>query len=211
MLGMAFVYARGKVRIDAITLLGVVAFAISGRTAFSASAEPRNFRKPYNAGHLPALAAVMILFALVLQARPASAASTVFSYALTTTTDPVVPGGAAVFTVTVTNLTNADQEYELCHAVPQFTQQGASSAGTALCTNNTTVLAGTSTSFIIDLSVLNGISTPPNGTLINLTLTDMNDGAMISRIVTVQSAPEAGLALSIPNGTVIPGDRLPPR
>ena len=131
--------------------------------------------------------------------------SPVFSYALTTMTSPAVPGQAAVFTVTVTNLTNAAQFYDLCHVVPEFTQQGGNSAGAQLCTGNSSLSAGTSMSEVIVLTVLSGVSTPPNGALINLTVTDPNDGASVSRNVTVQSTPEVGLALSIPMGTVAPG------
>src|SRR5438045_5811426 len=83
------------------------------------------------------------------------------------------------------------------------------------CTGNVTPPPGKSASGIIDLTVLSGFSTPPDGTLINLSITDVGNGVSVSRNVTVQSAPEAGgnssgieagLALSIPNGTVAPGE-----
>jgi hypothetical protein len=132
-------------------------------------------------------------------------AAPALSYALTTTMNPVGPGQAAVFTWMVTNLTGSPQSSNICYVVPQYTYEGGYGAGEEFCTGNFSVSAGTSTSAIIDLTVLKGTSTPPNGALVNLTLLDVEDGASVSRNATVQSVPAAGLALSTPNGTVIPG------
>ncbi len=151
-----------------------------------------------NTPYLPALAVVVIFFAAVLQARTAAAVSPVLSYALTATSDPVAPLGAAVFTLTVTNPTTVGQSFDYCYVVPGFTQSGSNAAGTKVCQGNFGLSAGTSTSFIIDLTLLSGAST------INLTVTDTLNAASVSRSVTVQSAPEAGLALSIPDGTFVP-------
>ncbi len=153
------------------------------------------------ARYLPVLVAVMMCFSAAV---PASA-SPVLSYALTATSNPVGPGQAAVFTWTVTNLTNAAQSSRYCYTVPEFTSFGGDSAGTQVCSNGFSVPAGGSTPFIFDFTVLSGTSTPPDGTLISLTVTDTDDAVSVSRNVTVQSAAEAGLALSIPAGTVVPG------
>jgi hypothetical protein len=106
------------------------------------------------------------------------------SYALTTMSNPVGPGQAAVFTWTVTNRTNAAQSSRYCYVVPEFTSQGGDSAGTLLCTS-ISVPAGGSTPVIIDLTVLSGLSTPPDGALINLTVTDIDDGVSVSNNVGV--------------------------
>ena len=157
-----------------------------------------------NAGYLPALAAVMVCLASFLPANPASATTPALTYALTTTSNPVVAGHVASFTWTVTNLTNVAQSSRHCFVVPEFTKYGSDSAGTQECSLSFSVPAGGSVPFIISLTVLSGVSTPPDGTVISLTVTDTLDAAFVSSNVTVQSVPEAGLALSIPEGTVAP-------
>jgi hypothetical protein len=123
-------------------------------------------------------------------------------------TNPVAPGQTAEFIWTVTNRTNAAQTSRWCYNVPEFTEQGGSPAGTLECSGFFTVPAGGSAPAIINLTVLSGFSAPPNGSLIDLTVFDDNNGASISRAVPVESAPEAGLALSIPVGTVAPAEQF---
>ncbi len=138
--------------------------------------------------------------ALQVLAEPA------LSYALTTMSNPVSPGQHAVFTWTVTNRTSASQGYEICYVVPEFTQAGSYPAGTEECTDAYgSVSAGASAVGFINLTVLSGLSAPPDGTLIDLTITEVDKAVSLSRNVTVQSVPEAALALSTPNGTVVPG------
>src|SRR5271170_947669 len=111
---------------------------------------------------LSALAAVMILLAAVLPTSPAVAGSPpVLTYALTTTSNPVVPGHSAVFTWTVTNLTSTSQTSKYCFPVPNFTDYDGDVAGTQVCSNPFSVPAGGSVPVIIDLTVLSGVSTPP--------------------------------------------------
>ena len=191
---IAIAYSWGKVRIGAIALLGMAAFAIP---AFASLTTPR----AQTAAPVPG---IYVADEGPPRAATPAVASPVLSYALTTMTNPVVPGQAAVFIWTVTNLTNAAQSSNLCYIVPKYTELGANQAGFPNCTGGSAVPAGSSVSGIINLTVLNGVSTPPDGAPINLTINDTNNGASISRNVTVQWAPEAGLALSTPDGSFVP-------
>jgi hypothetical protein len=78
------------------------------------------------------LAAVLmtLLMAFTCQAR----ASAVFSYTLTTVTDPVKPGQIVQFKLTASNLTSAVQYLAVVYHVPQFTTAVGTgyAAGTAL-------------------------------------------------------------------------------
>ncbi len=116
----------------------------------------------------------------------------------------VEPGGsgqAAVFTWTVTNLTNATQTSAYCYVVPQFTSFGGDSAGTRVCSNNFSVPAGGSTPFIFDFTVLNGLSTPPNGGLVNLTVIDADNAASVSNNVGV-ALPPTPTPIATPTPTI---------
>ena len=145
------------------------------------------------------------------RAATPAVASPVFSYALTTTMNPVGPGNAAVFTWTVTNLTSSAQLTNICYLVPPNTSEGGYGAGEEFCTGNFSVSAGTSTSAIIDLTVLNGTSTPPNGALVNLTITDTENGdASVSSNIgvtlpaTATPTPTATATATTPTATPTP-------
>jgi hypothetical protein len=104
---------------------------------------------------------------------------------------------------TVTNLTNAGQTAQICYVVPEFTQAGANLAGTQVCTGSLAPPAGTSVSGIIDLLVLNGSSTPPDGALINLTITNIvtGHGASISASAMTTVAPTTTTSSSTTSST----------
>ena len=109
--------------------------------------------------------------------------------------NPVRPGQAASFTWTVTNLTNATEDYQLCDVVPSFTTQNGYGAGTRICTSFVALAGGTSNTGIITLNVLGGTAAPPNGTPINLTLSNYYDGSSISNNVRIGSSPASAFGL----------------
>ena len=152
---------------------------------------------------LVALATIVITLFAVLTCR-ASASST-FSYALTTTTDPARPGQMVQFELTASNLTNAAQYLSVGYLVPQFTTSiNGYAAGTALTYTFGYIPAGVSQSIYLDFKVLNGTQAPPDGSLVNLVVSDPARSASVSRTAMVKSAP-AALDLSTQQGSVAPG------
>jgi hypothetical protein len=127
------------------------------------------------------------------------------SFALTQTTDPAQPGQRIQFTVTVTNLSTINQYVGLYYDVPQFTTAGSYAAGTALTYAIGYIAPGTTQSVNLNFTVLGGSQTPPDGSLINLLVSDRGQGALLSRSVTVKSASAAIFALSTQQGPVAPG------
>jgi hypothetical protein len=153
---------------------------------------------------LVALATIVITLFAVFTCR-ASASST-FSYALTTRTDPAKPGQVVQFELTASNLTNAAQYLSVGYLVPQFTTSlNGYAAGTALTYTFGYIPAGVSQSIYLDFKVLNGTQTPPDGSLINLVVSDPARSASVSRAATVKSAPAAAQDLSTEQGSVAPG------
>jgi hypothetical protein len=110
----------------------------------------------------------------------------VFSYAISTTTDPVAPGQVAQFTVMVTNLTNATQSAVLSYRIPRFTSSAGFSAGHVFNINFSNVSAGGSQSVLVNLNVLSGGQAPPDGTIINLVVNDAARAGAVSRSIVVQ-------------------------
>jgi hypothetical protein len=127
------------------------------------------------------------------------------TYVLSTATDPVQPGKIAQFTITATNLTDSRSYSELVFHVPQFTTYGRHSEGIACNLVLGWLDAGASVSANLDLKVLGGNQSPPDGSIITLTLTDPRHGSTFSRSITINGAPVAILDLSTPQGTVGPG------
>ncbi len=121
-------------------------------------------------------------------AAPAEYANQKFSYALTTTTDPAQPGKAAQFTLTVTNLTSSREYLRLIFHVPRFTRYRGSVEGVSVELAPGWVSGGASVSTYIDLTVIGGNQSPPDGSVIALALVDPDRGASFSRSVTVKAA-----------------------
>jgi uncharacterized repeat protein (TIGR01451 family) len=142
----------------------------------------------------------------VQSTAPAEYANQKFSYALTTTTDPAQPGKAAQFTVTATNLTSSREYLRLIFHVPRFTRYRGSVEGVAVDLTPGWVSAGASVSTFIDLTVIGGNQSPPDGSVIALALVDPDRGASFSRSVTVKAVPVASLHLSTGQSTVAPGE-----
>jgi hypothetical protein len=110
-------------------------------------------------------------------------AAPTFSYALTTSSDPIGPGQTASFNLKVTNLTNAVQNATLQFRVPDFTSFAGFAAGNVRSTVFNNVPAGGSMETTINLLVTSGGAAPPVGTLIDLTTVDAARGAAVARII----------------------------
>lgn len=136
-----------------------------------------------------------------------ASASSNFSYALTTTTDPVRPGQIVQFKLTASNLTSATQSLSVLYHVPQFTTAIGTGypAGTALSHTFGNIAAGVSESMYLDFKVVSGTPNPPDGSVVTLVVSDQATGTSVSRSATVKSAPSAALDLSTQQGTVTPG------
>jgi hypothetical protein len=190
---------------------GVVRWALSGLAAGATGEVNLNLKASTTTGARPAL----LLQAawkesggqILAQASDAKLiyAAPALSYALTTTTDPDKAGQVVQFKVTVSNLTATSQFVAFDYHVPNFTAYGSYPAGSDFTYTVGYVAAGTSQSFDVDLTVLAGAQAPPNGSLINLLISDQSRGASVSRTVTVRTAPAAALDLSTQQGTVGPG------
>jgi hypothetical protein len=156
-------------------------------------------------GTLGILPTVLLTLLLVLACQ--ASASSVVSYALTTTTDPVKPGQVVQFKLTASNVTSADQFVSVVYHVPQFTTAVGTgyAAGTALSYPFGSIAPGVSESVYLDFKVLSGTSNPPDGSLLTLVVSDQASGASVSRSATVKSAPAAALDLSTQQGSVTPG------
>jgi hypothetical protein len=139
-------------------------------------------------------------------AAPAQSANQKLAYALTTTTDPAQPGKVAQFTVTATNLTSAGEYLRLNFHVPKFSRYRGSAEGVAVDLAPGWVGPGASVSTYIDLAVIGGNQSPPDGSVIALALVDPDRGTSFSRSVTVRAGPVVSLHLSTGQGTVAPGE-----
>jgi S1-C subfamily serine protease len=128
------------------------------------------------------------------------------SYVLTTTTDPVQPGEVAQFTISVHNLTDKSAYLGLAFHVPKFTEYDRLHEGAATGFAGRWVDAGASVSDYVDLKVLGGDRSPPDGSIITMVITDPQRGASVSLSTTVNAAPVATLDLSTSPGTVAPGE-----
>jgi hypothetical protein len=148
-----------------------------------------------------------VLFTLLIALACRASASSIFSYALTTTTDPVKPGQVVQYKLTASNMTNAVQYLSVAYRVPQFTTSvsGGYVAGTALSYTFGYIAAGVSESVYLDFKVLSGTSNPPDGSLLTLVVADQATGASVSRTATVKSASAPALDLSTQEGSVTPG------
>jgi hypothetical protein len=104
----------------------------------------------------------------------------VFSYALTAITDSVEPGKVAQLTITVNNLTDSTAFSSFNFQVPKFTTYMGYKAGTASAVGPGHVAAGASKSETVDLKVLGGNQSPPDGSIITLVLVDPARGASVS-------------------------------
>jgi hypothetical protein len=92
--------------------------------------------------------------------------------------------------LTITNLTNASQFLSVAYHVPQFTTatSGGYSAGTVLSYPFGNVPAKASQTATFSFTVLNGTSTPPNGSLLTFVICDQTRGTSVSRTVAVNQA-----------------------
>jgi hypothetical protein len=111
-----------------------------------------------------------------------------FSYALTTTKDPVQPGKVAQFTITVTNLTDSKAFAEFAFHVPEFTTYRDYAEGTPSSVVLGWVAPDASASANLDFKVLGGNQSPPDGSIVTLVLTDLSRGASVSHSVTTNSS-----------------------
>ncbi len=139
-------------------------------------------------------------------------ATPAFFYAVTTQANPVKPGDKLAFTVTVTNLSNGPQNAVLSYVVPGYTDTGfqGGNPGAAENVYFSQVPIGVSRSAIVNLTVFNGgTSAPPDGTIVNLSLTDGARNATVGRSVVIQTNPLADLKLSTKEGTVIRAEHSP--
>jgi hypothetical protein len=128
-----------------------------------------------------------------------------FSYVLTATPDPVMPGHVLEFDATVTNRAAVAQSVTLDFTVPEYTTYNGLGAGSPASYNFGSVAAGTSETAKLRFVVLGSGTIPPDGTTINLNAIDISRGASISRSAVVRAAPAVTLQLSSEQGSVTPG------
>jgi uncharacterized repeat protein (TIGR01451 family) len=147
---------------------------------------------------------LIILSAALLQAAQAYAVPTI-DYALTTQNDPVKPGHVLEFDATVRNLSGSQQNVTLWFTVPEFTTYGHYPPGSSRPVSVSFLPPGASYTFRLLFNVAGGNTAPPDGTIINLTLTDQDRAMSVSRSVVVRRAPPLNLQLSTEQGTVAPG------
>ncbi len=122
-----------------------------------------------------------------------------FSYSVTTPVDPVKPGDKLAFIVKLDNLTNGLQNATLYYVVPGYTNTGFQNvyAGAVEGVAFSNVPAHSSQSKIVSLNVLNsGLSTPPEGTIIDLSFLDAARNATFSRNVVVSNQGPGRIQLS---------------
>jgi uncharacterized repeat protein (TIGR01451 family) len=132
-------------------------------------------------------------------------AAPAIDYVVTAPTDPVKPGQVLEFDVMVRNLSASSQTVTVNFTVPEFTTYDGSPAGTARGYSFFTVLAGTSETVKLLFVVSGANLAPPDGTTINLVVTDIERAGSVSRAVVVRAAPALNLQLSTEQGTVAPG------
>src|ERR1700737_4535266 len=144
--------------------------------------------------HLGALGLFILAFAGAIN----ETAAAVVSYALTTTSGPVVPGQTIQFTVTATNLSSVAQAVYLYYNVPKYTTDSGYPAGTAFTYNMGNVAAGATQVVSLDFKVLNGTQAPPDGSVVTLLVSDKTRSLSVSCSATVRSVPAVFLELSTP-------------
>jgi uncharacterized repeat protein (TIGR01451 family) len=153
----------------------------------------------------------LLVPALTLATMHNAQAAGPVDYVLTTPADPVKPGGFAEFDVTVRNLSNKTQFVRLFFTVPQFTTYvgNGTSAGSVTSYTFGNIAASASESAKLLFSIPGGNQAPPEGTIIELTLTDQDRGASTPpHDVVVRSSPVLDLELSSQQGTVAPGQNF---
>jgi uncharacterized repeat protein (TIGR01451 family) len=126
-------------------------------------------------------------------------------YVVTTPIDPVKPDQVVEFDVTVRNFSASLQVAVVNFTVPEFTTYNGAPAGTAASYNFSYIAPGASETAKLLFRVSGANLAPPDGTTINLVLTDRDRGAAVARAVVVRAAPALNLQLSTEKGTVAPG------
>ena len=180
------------------------AFSLADARCYTTSAVQRKRRTIEQFCRTNAHATLLLLllpFVGVVTGTSASA----LSYALTTTSGPVVPGQGIEFTVTATNLSSVAQPVTIGYDVPQFTTINGYPAGTALSYYMGTAAAGATLVVSLDFTVLSGAQAPPDGSLVTLVVSDQARGVSVSRSTTVRTVPAAVLELSTSQTPVTSG------
>src|SRR5438045_3955494 len=117
-------------------------------------------------------------------------------YVVTAPVNPVKPGELVEFDVTVHNLTGSDQTVNLTATVPPFTRNGGFGPGDRFGVIFGTVLAGTSQTRIVRLTVRTGNVAPPEGAQIGRASGKGGRGVVgLQRTVTDQSMQPVKLRL----------------
>jgi uncharacterized repeat protein (TIGR01451 family) len=152
---------------------------------------------------------LIIVTAALLQAVQAYAGNPEIDYVLTTQNDPVKPGHVLEFDATVRNLSGSNQYVRLDFTIPEFTTYNGQPPGTPNFVSVTNLLPGASHTFRLLFIVDGGNTAPPDGTPIELRLTDKARGVMVPpRSAVVQRTPPLNLQLSTEQGTVAPGENF---
>jgi len=149
--------------------------------------------------------AIQILFAAA-NARAGGGAQV--DYVLTTPSDPVKPGEVAEFDITLRNLTNVQQNVTLSYTVPAFVTHNGNPTGTPQTTGTFFIPAGETQSGKLIFNIPGGNQSPPNGSVINLVLTDQARATQFSRSTVVHATPPLNLQLSCGQGIVAPGQNF---
>ena len=92
--------------------------------------------------------------------------------------------------------------------VPEFTTYNGDPPGTPEHVSVSNLPPGASFTFRLLFNVDGGNIAPPDGTPIELTLTDQDRGVSVSRSAVVQRTPPLNLQLSTEQGTVAPGENF---
>jgi uncharacterized repeat protein (TIGR01451 family) len=150
------------------------------------------------------LVAAAIAALTIATAEPANAITRVV-YSLTTQNDPVAPGHVLEFDGTVTNPSATSQSVVLNFIVPLYTTYGSLHGGDSASYNFGSIPAGQSKTAKLRFIVNGRGNVPPDGTVIQLTVTDAARQVSVSRSAVVQSSPVLSLQLSTEQGTVAPG------
>ena len=119
---------------------------------------------------------LIILSAALLQAAQAYAGNPEIDYVLTTQNDPIKPGHVLEFDATVRNLSGSNQYVRLDFTVPEFTTYNGQPPGTPQYVSHSNLAPGASFTFRLLFNVAGGNNAPPDGTPIELTLTDVIRG-----------------------------------
>jgi hypothetical protein len=120
----------------------------------------------------------------------------------------VAPGGALLYRLTATNLTNAPQDATLSFRVPDFTFFGGFGPGSVRSVAFANVAAGASASSLIALVVTSGGAAPPDGSPIALAVHDGARGTAVARSVVARATAFVELTLATTQPTVAAGGQL---